>query len=262
MRFWMKYRLLRPNWMVPAPDVLQNLLHLPVVNLPALTKSGSVLVLAPHPDDETLGCGGLIAQCCARGQNIHVLVLTDGAASHPRSASYPASRLVALRRAETTAAMATLGLPAERLGFLDLPDGRAPRRGGRLRDAAKRIADMAQRFSAATICTTWVHDPHCDHVAAYRLGALAARMLGARLLCYPVWGWTLGEQKWLMRTPIHGMRLDISDHIAAKRKAIACYRSQIGDLIDDDPSGFRLAPEFLALFERPFEVFVEEAAAV
>ena len=246
---------------VPATGVLESLLHLPVVDLSLLTGSRPVLVLAPHPDDESLGCGGLIAQCCARGQTIHVLVLTDGAASHPRSASYRAPRLVALRRSETIAAMATLGLPPERVGFLDLPDGRAPLRGRRFRDAAKRIVDMAHRFSAATICTTWVHDPHRDHVAAYRLGVSAAKALGARLLSYPVWGWTLGERNRLPRARIHGMRLDVSSHITAKRKAIACYRSQIGDLIDDDPSGFRLAPEFVALFERPFEVFVEEQTA-
>jgi len=255
--------ILSRHWpLVPATGVLESLLHLPVVDLSVLTRSRPVLVLAPHPDDECLGCGGLIAQCCERRRNIHVLVLTDGAGSHPRSASYPPSRLVALRQAETIAAMAKLGLPAERVAFLGLPDGRAPRVGGRFKDAARRIADMAQRFSVATICTTWVHDPHRDHVAAYRLGVSAAKAVGARLLSYPIWGWTLGERNRLPRTRIHGMRLDVSGHIAAKRAAIACYRSQVSDLIDDDASGFRLAPEFLALFERPFEVFVEEPIGI
>ena len=247
---------------VAATGVLESLLHLPVVSLSVLTRSRPVLILAPHADDECFGCGGLIAQCCERGQNIHVLVLTDGAASHPRSASYPPSRLVALRQAETIAAMATLGLPAERVAFLGLPDGRAPRGGPPFKDATRRIVDMAHRLSVATICTTWVHDPHRDHVAAYRLGASAAKAVGARLLSYPVWGWTLGERSRLPRIRIHGMRLDVSSHIAAKRAAIACYRSQISDLIDDDPSGFRLAPDFLALFERPFEVFVEEPMGI
>ncbi len=262
MRILPKYLLSRRRSMVPAPEVLEKLLHLPVVDLPVLTKSRPVLVLAPHPDDECLGCGGLIAQCCASGQDIHVLVLTDGAASHPHSASFPASRLRTLRRGETVAAMATLGLPAERVGFLDLPDGRAPCRGSRFKDAVKRVSDVAHRSAVATICTTWAHDPHRDHVAAYRVGLSTARALGARLLSYPVWGWTLGEQSWLPRTPIHGMRLDVSNHIAAKSEAISCYRSQTSDLINDDPNGFRLAPEFLALFERPFEVFVEERATL
>lgn len=262
MRLLPTYILSRFRSAVPAARVLDGFLHLPVADLSVLTNSRPVLVLAPHPDDETLGCGGLIATCCARRQDVHVLVLTDGAASHPRSARYPASRLVALRRAETITAMATLGLAAERVGFLDLPDGRAPLHGSRFRDAVRRIADMAHHFSVATICTTWEHDPHHDHVAAYRLGAAAAKAVGARLLCYPVWGWTLDERTRLPRTHIHGMRLDISEHIAVKREAISCYRSQISDLIDDDPSGFRLSPEFLALFERPFEVFVEERTTV
>ena len=54
-----------------------------------------------------------------------------------------------------------------------------------------------------------------------------------------------------------GARLDIARHIPAKRRAIACHRSQLTDLIHDDPTGFRMSPEFLANFDQPFEVFIE-----
>jgi hypothetical protein len=55
---------------------------------------------------------------------------------------------------------------------------------------------------------------------------------------------------------VQGWRLDTTRHLPAKRRAIAAHRSQTTDLIDDDPNGFRLPDEFLALFTRPFEVFL------
>ena len=64
----------------------------PVVGVDAIT-DGAALILAPHPDDESLGCGGLIAESCARGQPPLLVVLTDGAGSHPHSCEYPPSRL-------------------------------------------------------------------------------------------------------------------------------------------------------------------------
>src|SRR5262245_24685447 len=73
---------------VRAGNLLRAMLTLPVVTLRDLVGHSPVLVLAPHPDDESLGCGGLIAACQAQGHPVHVLVLTDGAGSHRRSRQY------------------------------------------------------------------------------------------------------------------------------------------------------------------------------
>jgi LmbE family N-acetylglucosaminyl deacetylase len=243
--------------MVRASAVLEALRDLPVADVRTVLGEGPVLVLAPHPDDESLGCGGLMAEHHVRGHEVHVLVLTDGAGSHPGSREYPAARLTSVRMAEARAAIAALGLPADRIDFLGLPDGRAPLSGKRLKDAASRVAAHARARGVRTICTTCPHDPHHDHRAAYRLGQLVAREVGARLLLYPVWTWTLPPTAWVPDIPLRGARLDIARHLATKRRAIACHRSQITDLIRDDPSGFRMSPEFLAIFDWPFEVFVD-----
>jgi LmbE family N-acetylglucosaminyl deacetylase len=243
--------------MVRASAVLEALRELPVADARSVLGEAPVLILAPHPDDESLGCGGLMAEHHARGHDVHVMVLTDGAGSHPRSREYPAARLTSVRMLEARAAIAALGLPADRIDFLGLPDGRAPLSGRRLKDAVSRIAAHARARGVRTICTTWPHDPHHDHLAAYRLGQLAAREVGARLLLYPVWTWTLPPTAWVSDMPVRGARLDITPHLAAKRRAIACHRSQITDLIRDDPTGFRMSPEFLAIFDWPFEVFVD-----
>ncbi|MDT8264721.1 PIG-L family deacetylase, partial [Roseomonas sp. DSM 102946] len=87
-----------------------------------LPEAGPVLLLSPHPDDESLGCGGLLAQLAARGREVRVVLVSDGAASHD-SRLYPPRRLAALRQEEMAAALAALGLGPERLVTLGLPDG-------------------------------------------------------------------------------------------------------------------------------------------
>lgn len=78
----------------------------------ALLQGRAVLVLAPHPDDESLGCEALLAHAFARPTanfRAHVVCLTDGAASHPGSEAVSPSRLAAIRRLELRAAIIRLG---------------------------------------------------------------------------------------------------------------------------------------------------------
>ncbi len=248
-------RFVRP--MVPALQVLRAFETLPFAGLDWVARGEPVMVLAPHPDDESLGCGGLIAEACLRRIDIHVVVVTDGSASHPRSLAFPPSRLKSVREDETRRAAMALGLSADRVSFLGVRDSHAPLQGRALRAAAATIAGLARERRVGTLCATWPHDPHRDHLATHRMACLAAAALGIRHLSYPVWGWTLGARSWLPRGPVLGARLDIAAHLPAKRLAIACHATQHAGLISDDPTGFSLQPEFLGLFDRGFEVFLE-----
>jgi LmbE family N-acetylglucosaminyl deacetylase len=239
-----------------AQDVLARMAALPFAGLDDILAPGPALLLAPHPDDETLGCGGLIAESCALGRELHVLIVTDGTGSHAGSRAWPAERLRALREREALQAVGELGLPADRIAFLGLRDTEAPHDGTALDEVVARIAAHATERGARTILATWRHDPHGDHAAVSRMGAAVARATRARLLEYPVWGWTLPPDQALDDAPVRGWRLDVTRHLPTKRRAIAAHRSQTTDLIDDDPNGFRLPDEFLALFTRPFEVFL------
>lgn len=244
--------------MTRAADTLAHMAGLPFGTLDDILASGAALVLAPHPDDETLGCGGLIAEACAQGRDIHVLIVTDGTGSHPGSPAWPAARLKAQREAEAREAVAALGLPADRLHFLGLQDAHAPHEGAEFDAAVREIATYAASHDARTLLATWRHDPHADHLAVSRMARAAAAANGVRLLSYPVWGWTLPAEQPLDDRPPIGWRLDIASHLPAKRRAIAAHRSQTTDLIDDDPNGFRLEDQFVALFTRPFEVYLQD----
>ncbi len=241
-----------------AAEVVAAWRRLPLADLAAITGLRPLLVLAPHPDDETLGCGGLIAEACARGEDVRVVILTDGAGSHPASKAFPPARLAALRQAEARAAAAALGLSEDRITFLDLRDGAAPREGPSFDALAARVAALMTRFGVGTICATWGHDPHPDHLAAHLIAAAAARRAAARHLAYPIWGWALPAATRLPDPALRGARLDISRNLPAKRRAIAAHGSQIGGAITDDPAS-RVPEKLLANFREPFEVFLEAA---
>ena len=87
--------------MIRAADALRCMANLPFGTVAAVTGNAPMLILAPHPDDETLGCGGLIAAASAAGHPPFVLVLTDGTGSHPNSRSYPPGSLSVSRKLGT-----------------------------------------------------------------------------------------------------------------------------------------------------------------
>jgi LmbE family N-acetylglucosaminyl deacetylase len=228
---------------------------LPKGDLRAIT-GGTALVLAPHPDDESLGCGGLIAASCAAGAPPLVVILTDGAASHPNSRAYPPKRLRETREAETLSAIACLGLTADRVVFLRTHDTQAPSDGVELTELASRIAGLVRVYDCRSILATWASDPHCDHLAAHRIAQAAAAATQIVHRGYPVWGLTL-QPDTMVEGPPTGMRLDIGAYLPAKRRAIACHVSQYGGLIDDDPDGFQMDPDFMALFDTPTEIYLD-----
>jgi LmbE family N-acetylglucosaminyl deacetylase len=183
-------------------------------------------------------------------------VVTDGTGSHPASVAYPPARLRATREAEARNAVAHLGLAPDRIAFLGAPDTRAPHRGVSFDRAVTAIAVRAAGEGCTVIAAPWRHDPHCDHLAVHRMAVAAASRLGLRHIAYPVWGWTLPADDALEET-IAGGRLSIASHLPAKRRAIAAHRSQHGELITDDPSGFRLPADLLSVFDEPHEVFLD-----
>jgi LmbE family N-acetylglucosaminyl deacetylase len=229
---------------------------LPIGSLDDMIGTGTCLVLAPHPDDESLGCGGLIADRCAKAQPPVVVILTDGSGSHPRSRQYPPSKLAALRETEAAQAVDILGLPAERLLFLREPDTKAPRDGPAFDSVTQRLAEYLQAFGCTSILAPWRYDPHGDHEAAALIGRHTARMTGITPMEYPIWGWTLPDDAPVAGAVVRGWRLDVTAHLPAKRRAIAAHASQYGRLITDDPAGFELPVVLLQALQTRWETFL------
>jgi LmbE family N-acetylglucosaminyl deacetylase len=230
---------------------------LPLSRLDQITNGETAMVLAPHPDDESLGCGGLIAQACALGQPPIVAILTDGTGSHPLSPSYPSARLRDLREREARQAVDILGLPPGRVHFLGFRDTVAPKSGPEYLCAVNAIIRLMCAYDCRILCAPWLHEPHGDHEAAQIIARSAASITNALLLSYLVWGWTLPPDAALSGTQVDGWRLDISDQLPMKQRAIAAHASQYTDLISDDPNGFRLPSDLLtAITNCPYEVLL------
>jgi LmbE family N-acetylglucosaminyl deacetylase len=245
----------------PLESPLADSAALPLVPASAVAEFGRTLVVAPHPDDESLGCGGAIALLRERGLPVHVLFVSDGSGSHPQSRAYPPEVLTALREREALNALAVLDVAPVAATFLRLPDRFVPRAGSpEFDDAALGVRACIERFRPATILLPWRRDPHGDHRAAWEL-VTASVSAATRLIEYPIWVWELGARDDAPRAgEVHGWRLDISGVLTRKRAAIASHVSQTTDLIADDPDGFRLTPGDLRHFELPYEIFLESGS--
>ncbi|MET0532332.1 MAG: PIG-L deacetylase family protein [Microvirga sp.] len=246
--------------MIRAGDYLRAAQQLPPIQFTDLTRGHGFVVVAPHPDDESLGCGGLIAMASERGVRVRIVLVSDGAGSHPNSPSYPPERLRALREQELAESAAVLGLPECAVTCLRIPDRYVPTAGPEFGRAVDAIRAAALAIAAGSVFVTWRHDPHGDHQATFAIAkAAVAGLENVRLYAYPVWGWILADDMQLDEPAPRGGRLDIRSQLARKRRAIAAHRSQTTNLIDDDPGAFRLESEVLRHFDQPHELFLEVA---
>ncbi|MCU1513576.1 MAG: SAM-dependent methyltransferase [Microbacteriaceae bacterium] len=210
--------------------------------IPRLSLHGvrSLVVVAAHPDDETLGAGGLIAAAAVEKVAVTVLVVTDGAAR--------GSEFAAVRAAEVTAAVAQLA-PAARVLQLGFDDG------GTREHPAEIRAAMAPHFADVDLVVApWRGDGHRDHRVVGELVASLAEELGIRLLEYPIWLWHWAtpaseEVPWSCLAA-----LDIDGSL--KGAAIASFESQLSG---DAPM---LRPRFLQHFAREREIFVQHGQSL
>lgn len=178
-----------------------------------LPPSGTrILVLAPHPDDEILGAGGLMETAVLRGATVHVVVATDGEHGPDRVGAGPG--LAATREIETRQAAARIGLGADALSFLGYADGSlaaawgerwtaSPRDGGA--EPADAIVDaLRSALDAAapdTLVLPLTIDAHPDHAALARFALLAVLAESSRPRLPEILGYLIhGHRQW----PAHG----------------------------------------------------------
>ena len=202
------------------------------------------VVFAPHPDDETLGCGGLIALKTAAAVPVTIVFMTDGEGSHARFE--PAEIMAPRRREEALAACAELGVPASRVIFLGLPDGGVA---ARLEDARREATAILASEPARQVLIPYRGDTTPDHRAtAAAVLAAAARSPGvAEILEYPVWfwiRWPWSEVRMERRLRLPGRagaslgaacdllrhlrrRVDTASVLAIKRRALERHGSQV-----------------------------------
>ncbi|QWF86051.1 bifunctional PIG-L family deacetylase/class I SAM-dependent methyltransferase [Amycolatopsis sp. CA-230715] len=142
-----------------------------------------VTLVAAHPDDETLGAGGLAQRLHAGGTEVALVVATDGEAAFPASGDRERRMLAATRREELRKSLAGQGLATVEPVWLGLPDSGLHRCPGALADA---LGDL---LASSELCLApWPGDPHPDHRAT-GLAVLRAAPETAQCWSYPIWMW-------------------------------------------------------------------------
>ena len=221
------------------------------------------IVLAAHPDDESLGAGGLMARLRRLGARVMVLLCTAGEASHPDSSTTTPEQLAAVRLREFEGALTHL-LPDPDWRFIGLPDGNLATHRPKVQEALQlAIAGLAAEGLPAeqiTLVAPYRHDGHTDHDTLGSAAAEAAGAGGHGLLEYPVWYWLWADaadpawRTWL-RLPLEPAEQE------AKAAAMTSHASQVRALSGQPGDEVLLPPAFLAHFERPFEIFAWERPA-
>lgn len=146
---------------------------------------GSIMIIAPHPDDEVFGCGGLIARLVAEGNAPHVIVLTGGGGSHRGCCSTSESDIISERRGLTHKAMSVLGLPESHLYELDFTDGHINESNPEETDKLKALIS---EINPDVILVPHHGEGWPDHLAARDLGIELAGDETA-VYEYCVWMW-------------------------------------------------------------------------
>lgn len=210
------------------------------------------VVLAAHPDDETLGAGGLLAKLRSAGATVTILLCTAGEASHPDSQTTTPEQLAAVRLAEFDTAVSGLA-PSATWRFLELRDGQLATNADRIAEAV-REAVTGQPAENVVVVAPYRSDGHTDHDTLGTVAGDVAAAGGHGLLEYPIWYWLWAEpqdatwKSWV-RVP-----LTPADQ-RAKADAMRAHASQIEPLSEQPGDETLLSQTFLEHFSRPFETF-------
>lgn len=212
-----------------------------------------LVVVAAHPDDESLGAGGLIATAAAAELSVYVVLLTAGEASPFASPTSTRHALATLRLAEMENALARLA-PENYLVFLGAPDGEVAAAEDQV---AASLTELLGDGRRTLVAAPWRHDGHPDHDAAGRAAATAARASGARLVEYPLLAWTYRSPDELPWQDVRCLALS-PERQEQKAAAIRSHVSQVRAGAGGSGSTPPLPGRVLAHFHTPFEHFLEE----
>jgi LmbE family N-acetylglucosaminyl deacetylase len=246
-------------------------------NLDKEALSSSAIIFAPHPDDETLGCGGTIIKKLENGAVLKIVFLADGSSSHQHL--IPTRELIEIRESEALSAAQKLGVETSAVHFLRFSDGTL----SDVKEAAiPLVVELLEDAPPRQVFIPYHSDYNPDHIATNRIVLAALIQLGLQVdvFEYPVWWWY--HWPWVrltQRDPKQALQVvrntyqvaskwnsnrdftyiqQIDSVLDRKRLALEAHRSQMTQLIPDN--GWPTLPvfsrgEFLSCFFQSYEIF-------
>jgi N-acetylglucosamine malate deacetylase 1 len=192
------------------------------------------IVISPHQDDETLGCGGLIALKRQQGIKVAVIFLTDGSAC-PGFNGLDSQKIIDLRQKEATTALGILGVSPSDIYFFNYPDGKLKELSDKDQQAlVNQLSELFEHYQVQEVYAPHFKDAHCDHEAAFQIAktAITRAPRAIELFQYPIW--LFWKRPLLLQLKYSDLasaqRLNISSVKAKKHEAMQAYQSQLASL--------------------------------
>jgi LmbE family N-acetylglucosaminyl deacetylase len=232
--------------------LFQQLMAVTVKEIQPQDLKRSAIIFAPHQDDETLGCGGMIIRKRQAGADIKIVFMTDGSRSHTLIS---AAELVEMRTQEALNAAETLGVSAEDVFFVGIQDGELT---ACQAEAMAKVTELLERYKPEEVYIPYHDEPAfvADHAATYQAvtTVLENQKRSAVVYEYPIWfwrqyPWTYAKRRGFqdiltmipqgIATGINFCRtfnygVNIKEAIELKRLALAQHKSQT-ERLDGDP---------------------------
>jgi LmbE family N-acetylglucosaminyl deacetylase len=212
-----------------------------------------MIVFAPHPDDETLACGGTIIRKIREGYDVYVVVMTDGRHSHDHVLGLkepPPEAIAKIRAVELAEATAVLGVPPDNLILLGFEDSKLKQC---VTEARERTVQILRNIHPAEVYVAYRDDNNEDHHATYEIVATSIREadLATKVHEYPVW-----NEK-IPRPRLKVLVVDIHQELNRKMEAVSKYRTQISKCFPNQEKTV-LSEEFVRIFSTDTETFYTE----
>ncbi|NMG06428.1 PIG-L deacetylase family protein [Brasilonema sp. UFV-L1] len=194
----------------------------------------SAMVFSPHQDDETFGCGGMIALKREHGIPVTVAFLTDGQGSHGPDSQIK-EKIIQIRKQEAVKALEILGVETSKIHFLEKPDGTLQDLQKEQREQTiQQLAELLILYQPEEVYVPHRKDCHKDHEATYELvkEAIAQVKIKVELLQYPIWLFWRAPLFIMLKVQdiAAAYRLSIESVQEKKNRAIASYCSQLENL--------------------------------
>jgi LmbE family N-acetylglucosaminyl deacetylase len=212
-----------------------------------------IIVFAPHPDDETLACGGTIVKKIQEGYEVHVVVMTDGRHSLDLVLGLkepPPEAIAKIRAKEVKEATTILGVQSDNLILLGFEDSNLKQY---VAKAKERTIQILDEIRPVEVFVTYRDDDSEDHRAAYRIvkDSIKEVNLSTRLHEYPVWGG---------KVPSPGLKvlvMNVNKELGTKKEALSRYKSQISKCFPKQKKAV-LSEDFVKSFCSDSETFYAE----
>jgi LmbE family N-acetylglucosaminyl deacetylase len=171
-----------------------------------------VLVVSPHPDDETIGCGGIVALYGRRGSEVSLVTISDGSKLYGSKESSECERIAEIRKRESTAASHELGI--KNSIFLQYPDGELR---SNITDIGKKLKDIISDIKPDIIFSPSLIDYHDDHMSTAEAVIWLSNILpDLKIAFYNVYS--------AIR---FNMVVDITEVMEVKERAMKCYNESL-----------------------------------